>query len=220
MLVGCSSNLCALSIAVSPSSLLKWPLVRSWQSGGDGKGGSEREHTGESWIMWKINTFEALELAGRRSVVSVVKCPAFIFSPSHSMWLYVQRLLGDVDAVDPQPWGFIKHTCNWTYTPTSSTQWWAFAAPLWPKQHPSYVFCRRHAGDTALAGYSLFFNGVLLCLHYFSQGCSIDKADKAGHSSSQPVSSSSCFIGGDVFIARGTTSIFLWLIQLDLKTIS
>lgn len=34
--------------------------------------------------MWKINTFEALELAGRRGVGSVVKCPAFVPSPSLS----------------------------------------------------------------------------------------------------------------------------------------
>lgn len=49
--------------------------------------GERREHGGESWIMWKINTFEALELAGRRGVVSAVKCPAFVFIPSTSLSL-------------------------------------------------------------------------------------------------------------------------------------
>lgn len=47
------------------------------------------EGGGESWIMWKINTFEALELPGRRGVASVVKCPAFVFSLSLSLSLHV-----------------------------------------------------------------------------------------------------------------------------------
>lgn len=40
-------------------------------------------------IMWKINTFEALALAGRRGVGSVVKCLAFIFSLLLSPSLHV-----------------------------------------------------------------------------------------------------------------------------------
>lgn len=54
--------------------------------------------------MWKINTFEALEQAGRRGVGSVVKYPAFVFCPPLSL---VQLLPVDADAVDPQPWGFV-----------------------------------------------------------------------------------------------------------------
>lgn len=56
--------------------------------------------------MWKINPSEALELAGWKGVGNVVKYAALIFS-LFSMRLHVKLLPGDVDALDPHPWGFI-----------------------------------------------------------------------------------------------------------------
>lgn len=237
MLVGCSSNLCALSIAVSPSSLLKWPLVRSWQSGGDGKGWSARvvvgAHTEESWIMWKINTFEALALAGRRGVGSVVKCLAFIFSLLLSPSLHV--IVCAASASGCWCWSsalglYLTHmqpSIN-TDTHTSSSQCWTLAAPLWPDQHPSCVLCHSHAGDTLLGGHSLYLIG---CCCGFAIHLGIvalvmaDKAEPSSTASSRLVAisaSNSRIVAGNTFIAGCQISAPRWgeLIGDGLKTIS
>lgn len=45
------------------------------------------------------------------------------------------------------------------HTPTSNSQCWTLAAPLWLDQHPSCVLCHSHAGDTLLGGHSLYLIG-------------------------------------------------------------
>lgn len=144
---------CLLAVApIYVHSLLQLVHLHYWNGLSSGldrvvemvKGGREGEHIGESWIIFKINTFQAFKLAGRRSHGSVVKCPAFVFSLRLSLsisscdcmcsfcqWmlmLWILRLgaLSNTHAIGHKH----THMQRPRYTFTSSSRRWALAGPL------------------------------------------------------------------------------------------
>lgn len=76
--------------------------------------------------MWKINIWGSGTGAGwQEGCWECWQMPSFDFSLYLPPCDCMRRLVpGDVDTVDPQPWGFISHTCSQTYKPLSSSQRW------------------------------------------------------------------------------------------------
>lgn len=157
--------------------------------------------------MWKINTFEASELAGRRGVGSVVKCPAFVFSPpSLSLSFSLHVIVCAVSAsgcwccgsaalglcLTHMQLGINTHTHTHMqrprYTSTSSSRRWALAGSLQPDQHPSCVFLSPPLWRHTAQWLQPMSNRVLLCLHFFLSTRD-SYVDKSGLSSSGSASS-------------------------------
>lgn len=157
-----------------------------------GRAGEGGERTGESWIMWKINTFEAVEPAGRKGVGSVFKCPAFIslpFSPSPlrvivcaascqwmlMVWILSLEALSNIHAVEHKHTHARRlqlHTHKQLSALNSSS-----TSAAWPASQLCVVSQSR--SDTLLKGRSLFL--VIGCCCDFRillQDCCIDKADE------------------------------------------